>query len=66
MSPQTPSTSGRGARGVADGGQLRVSASESIECRKDMRTDTRPCAVFGADDIEPECALEEFEAEEEP
>ena len=30
-----------------------------------MRTDHKPCAVFGADDVDPECTSEEFEAEEE-
>ena len=65
LSPQTPSIRGRSARGAADEGQSHAANSESIEYRKDMRTDRKPCAVFGADDVEPECTLEEFEAEEE-
>ena len=65
LSPQTPSIRGRGARGAADKGQSHAANSESIEYREDMRTDRKPCAVFGADDVEPECTLEEFEAEEE-
>ena len=64
LSPQTQSSIGRGGLGVADVGQLRVSDSESSECREDMRTEHVPCAVFGADDVEPECTLE-FAAGEE-
>ena len=65
LSPQTPSNLGRGGRGVADEGQLRILDSDSGECREDMRTNHLPCAVFGADDVEPECTLQDFEAEEE-
>jgi hypothetical protein len=60
LSPQTQSNFGRGGLGVADVGQLIVSDSESSECRVDMRTRHMPCAVFGADDVEPECTVEEF------
>ena len=65
LRPQTQSSIGRGGLGVADVGQLSVSNSESSECREDMRTRHMPCAVFGADDVEPECTVKEFEAEEE-
>ena len=65
LSPQTPSNCCCGGRGVADGGQLRVSDSESSECRENMRTNRILCAVLGADEFEPERNFAEFEAEDE-